>query len=138
MGFFGAADAGSGLPAIPDLDRPMSMELGTVKQFFDAGAATFLDARDEEEYRGGHIPGALPLSFEAIEEDPARLAELEPGGRPIIVYCGGGSCEVSIRVADALVAAGQRKVLVYTGGLPEWEAAGYPVARGSEPRRGGS
>ena len=53
--------------------------------------------------------------------------------RPIIAYCGGGTCEISMGVADALIARGHRKVLVFMGGFPEWEAAGYPVVRGEGP-----
>jgi rhodanese-related sulfurtransferase len=128
--FFGAAQAEPALPAIPEMDRPMSMELATVKQFYDAGAAFLIDARETEEFVEGHIPGAVNLPYEEIQSDPGRLLTLDPGDKPIIAYCGGGACEVSITVADALIEAGYRRVLIYTGGFPEWERAGYPVARG--------
>jgi len=130
MGFFDPPQAASALPPIPEMDRPMSMELAAVKQFYDAGAAVLIDARETDEFVEGHIPGAVNLPFEEIQSDPGRLLTLEPGDRPIIAYCGGGSCEVSITVADALIEAGYRRVLVYVGGFPEWQAAGYPVARG--------
>ena len=71
-----------------------------------------------------------------IESDPGRLVTLDPGDRPIIAYCGGGSCEISLTVADALIAAGYRRVLIYVGGFPEWEQAGYPVARGERAAAG--
>lgn len=140
MGFFGAdeetddADGHVSLPEIPELDRPLSTELDTVKRFFDAEAALLLDTREREDYAKGHIPGALLYPYDEVRDNPAILDGLDPAGRPIIAYCGGGTCEISMGVADALIAKGYRKVLVYMGGLPEWEAAGYPIVRGEEPR----
>jgi rhodanese-related sulfurtransferase len=34
-------------------------------------------------------------------------------------------------LAKFLVESGKRRVFVYGGGYPEWESAGYPVARGT-------
>ena len=135
MGFFGSDDADGepALPEIPELDRPLSTEMDTVKRFFDARAALFLDTREAEEYVEGHIPGALCYPYDVVRDDPGVLDDLDPGDRPIIAYCGGGTCEISMGVADALIARGHRKVLVYMGGMPEWTAAGYPVAGGEEP-----
>jgi rhodanese-related sulfurtransferase len=138
MAFFGsddgeAADGEPALPEIPEIDRPLSTELDTVKQFFDARAAVLLDTREAEEYVEGHIPGALSYPYDLVGEDPRELDGIDPDGRPIIAYCGGGTCEISMGVADALIARGHRKVLVFMGGFPEWEAAGYPVARGEGP-----
>jgi rhodanese-related sulfurtransferase len=134
MGFFGAEDAdgetAAAVPEIPELDRPLSTEIATVKQFFDAEAAVLLDTREAEEYLEGHIPGALSYPYDRVRDEPEILHDLDPGDRPIIAYCGGGTCEISMGVADALIAMGHRKVLVYMGGFPEWVAAGYPVARG--------
>jgi rhodanese-related sulfurtransferase len=135
MAFFGSDDSGGepALPEIPEIDRPLSTELDTVKQFFDAKAAVLLDTREAEEYVEGHIPGALSYPYDLVGDDPRQLDRLDPGDRPIIAYCGGGTCEISMGVADALIARGHRKVLVFMGGFPAWEAAGYPVARGEGP-----
>jgi rhodanese-related sulfurtransferase len=139
MGFFGAeeaddADGAIALPEIPEIDRPLSTELDTVKRFFDADAALLLDTREPEDYLEGHIPGALLYPYDEVRDNPAILDAIDPADRPIIAYCGGGTCEISMGVADALIAKGHRRVLVYMGGLPEWEAAGYPVVRGEEPQ----
>ncbi len=127
----------TGLPEIPDLDRPLSVELATVRQFVDAKAALVLDAREPAEYEEGHIPGAVNVPYDTAGSDPARLQALDPGGRPIIIYCGGGTCEVSMSLAETLIYQfARRKVLVYTGGWPDWVAAGLPIAKG--PAAGGS
>jgi rhodanese-related sulfurtransferase len=118
------------LPEIPLLDRPIQIEIDAVKQLFDAGAALIIDARDREEYLEGHITGALNLIFDEVTAEPERMENLDPGARPIVVYCSGGTCEVSLDLAWELIAAGQSRVVVYVGGFDEWAAAGYPVTRG--------
>ena len=107
------------------------MQVGTVKRFFDARAALVLDARDPAEYEKGLIPGAIRLTNAEAQADPERLKALPVGGRPTIVYCEGGACEASLELARFLIESGFKKVLVYMGGYPEWEAAGHPVEKGS-------
>jgi rhodanese-related sulfurtransferase len=36
-------------------------------------------------------------------------------------------------LARVLIEAGKRRVLVYEGGYPEWQSAGYEIARGPNP-----
>lgn len=121
------------LPFIPDSDQPIQMQMATVRRFFDAKRALFLDARDPAEYEQGHIPGAIRLTNQEAQADPERLKALPVAGRPTIVYCEGGTCEASLDLARFLLESGFRKVLVYMGGFPEWEAAGNPVTKGSVP-----
>ena len=121
--------AAAPLPFIPESDQPVRVKLATAKVFFDAGAALFIDARDASEYEEGHIPGAMRMTRDEALGDPDRVKALPVQGRPIVAYCDGGECEASLELAQALVGAGYRKVLVYAGGFPEWVAAGYPVER---------
>jgi rhodanese-related sulfurtransferase len=121
-----------GLPEIPDVGRPVQIELQALKQYFDAEAALIVDARDPEDYEEAHISGALNIPYDIAESDPALLENLVASCKPIITYCGGGSCEVSLTVANELVFAGYSRVAVYTGGFSEWAEAGYPVDR-SQP-----
>jgi rhodanese-related sulfurtransferase len=122
------------LPFIPTTDQPIQVELSTAKRFFDARGALFLDARDPAEFEEGHIPGAVRLTNAEAQNDPGRVKALDVRGRPIIAYCEGGACEASLELARTLIEAGYRKVLVFTGGYPEWSAAGYAVERGSGTR----
>lgn len=124
-----AEPAETDLPAVPDLAQPIQMQLGAVKKFHDAGAAVFIDARPKEEYDGGHIPGAVNLPYDEAVTDPARLESFDAQGKPIIIYCGGGTCELSMNLAWAMIQSGQKKLLVFMGGIPEWEGAGYPLQR---------
>jgi rhodanese-related sulfurtransferase len=124
------------LPVVPDRDEAIEIKLTTVKKFFDAGAAVLVDAREAPEYAEGHVPGALSLPFDDVVANPALLGAVKGADRPIIIYCGGGDCELSRNLAANMLAEGIRKVLVFTGGFQEWRDAGYPVERGAT--RGGS
>lgn len=121
------------LPHIPDTRDPLEVQLATVKRFYDAGAALVVDARTREEYAQKHIAGAVNLPFDDTFRDPSLVTSFQSGGKPVIIYCGGGDCELSKNLAYALIEAGQRKLLVFMGGLPEWENAGYPIATGATP-----
>ena len=126
-------NSASGVPDVPDIGRPVQIGNEKVKAFFDAKAATIIDARDPSEYAQGHIPGAVNMPFEQVATDTERLEKFDAQGKPIIIYCGGGTCEVSMNLAFSMVSAGQKKVLVYMGGWPDWASSGYPVATGATP-----
>jgi rhodanese-related sulfurtransferase len=116
---------------VPDVDRPVAIEIGALKRFHDAGAAVVVDAREAGEYAEGHIAGAISLPYNDALAEPERLQRLGENGRPIVVYCGGGACELSMDLARFMLNNGRKRVLVYEGGWPEWQAAGYPAARGA-------
>lgn len=130
MAIGAAPQAARNVPQVPDLDRPMQIQLDAAKQFFDADAAWFVDARDEEECEEARISGAICLPYDEVSDHPDRLSRLYTDTRPVITYCGGGLCEVSLGVARELISRGRSKVLVYMGGFGLWEASGYPVERG--------
>jgi rhodanese-related sulfurtransferase len=125
----GAAMAG--VPDIPDIGRPIQIQISKVKAFFDAKAGTIVDAREPADYAEGHIPGAINLPYDDVVTDPERLEKFDPQGKPIIIYCGGGTCELSMNLGFAMVNAGKKKVLVFMGGWPEWSTSGYPIAKGA-------
>lgn len=49
---------------------------------------TLLDVRTRQEYDGGHIPGALLLPYDEVEQQAAAL--LPDKSREIVVYCRSG------------------------------------------------
>jgi rhodanese-related sulfurtransferase len=116
-----------GLPQIPAVGRPVRVETAVVRQYYDAGAALFVDARSPEEFAEGHIPGALNLPHDLVAVDTSLVATIDTGGNPVIAYCGGEGCDVSIAVAEEFCLAGHERVAVYADGFPEWEAGGHPV-----------
>lgn len=86
------------------------------------GSAVVLDVRPEEEYRAGHIPGALSVPVDALE---AALQTL-PRDREVIAYCRGPYCVFSDEAVAFFRARGYRARRLRQG-LPDWRAAGMPV-----------
>jgi rhodanese-related sulfurtransferase len=89
------------------------------------GAATVLDVRPEDEFRQGHLPGALNIPLAQLER---RLAEL-PADKEIVAYCRGPWCVLSFEAVAALRQQGYRARRLEDG-FPEWKVAGLPVGSG--------
>jgi rhodanese-related sulfurtransferase len=123
----------AGVTDIPDVGRPIEVTVTKVRELVDKKGAVIIDARDAPEYAAGHIPGAINMPFDEVITDTARLEAFDQQGKPILVYCGGATCELSMKLGYALVAAGKTKILVYTGGMPEWTAMQYPIEQGAKP-----
>ena len=129
----GTPPAANVLPVIADSREPREVGTDAARAFHAAAGALFVDARSKEEYEEGHIAGAINLPFDDVFKDPALAKSVRAGTRPVITYCGGGECDLSRNLAFSLIDAGLRKVLVYTGGMPAWKAAGASVNEGSQP-----
>ena len=119
--------------AMPKLGRPVQVTVTQVREFVDKKSVVIIDAREATEYAAGHIPGAMNMPFDEVITDTARLEAFDQHGKPILIYCGGVTCELSMKLGYAFVAAGKEPVLVYTGGWPEWTAMQYPVEQGAKP-----
>jgi rhodanese-related sulfurtransferase len=124
------------LPEIPAVGRPVQIDLGALRRYFEEDAALIVDARDPQDYAAGHIRGAINLPYDEVISNPSMIEALRTAGRPIVTYCGGEGCEVSLGVAEELCAAGHQRVAVYVGGFPEWVDAGQPVGRNVATQEG--
>lgn len=79
-----------------------------------------LDVRGQDEYKEGHIEGAVLIPVSELE---GRLDEI-PGNKPVITYCKVGSRSATA----ASILAGNGYLEVYDmGGITEWVNSGYPV-----------
>ena len=88
-----------------------------------SGTATVLDVRPEDEFRQGHLPGALNIPLAQLER---RLAEL-PADREIVAYCRGPWCVLSFEAVALLRQQGYQARRLEDG-FPEWKVAGLPIA----------
>jgi len=87
------------------------------------GDIILLDVRPEVEYENGHLPGALSLPLEEVEQ---KLASL-PDEKTIVAYCRGPYC-VMADDALAVLAANGRRVARLEEGVLEWRQAGHAVS----------
>ena len=95
-----------------------------------SGEVTVLDVRPLEEYRAGHIPGAISIP---VGELKARLKEL-PKGAEVVAYCRGPYCVMAVEAVDLLRKKGF-KVQRMEQGIVEWRARGWRVETEHEGAR---
>jgi len=86
------------------------------------GEVTVLDVRPLEEYRAGHIPGALSVPLDELDR---RMAELSPD-REVVAYCRGPYCVLAIDAVARLQQHGYRAIRLEDG-VPDWRARGLPI-----------
>ena len=109
-----------------DIAGPMVVDLEFSKYYFDHNSAIFIDARDPEDYNIAHIKNSINIPYDYFEDYEDVIDSLDESA-VYIIYCSGGECSLSIDLADYLYNEKLfDQVLVFEGGSPEWEEAGYP------------
>ncbi len=98
-----------------------------------SGLVVFVDAREEDHYQEGHLPGAYELDPYHPEKQIAVVLPACQAADQVIVYCTGGECEDADTAALFLRDAGvpAAKLFVFGGGYAEWEAAHLPLEAGA-------
>jgi len=86
------------------------------------GEVTVIDVRPREEYRAGHIPGALSVPLAELKK---RLAEL-PRKREVVAYCRGPYCVFAVEAVALLRKNGFRAHRLEQG-VVDWRARGWRV-----------
>jgi rhodanese-related sulfurtransferase/DNA-binding transcriptional ArsR family regulator len=86
------------------------------------GRTVVVDVRPAQEYRAGHIAGAVSIPVGELEK---RLKEL-PVRKEIVAYCRGPFCVMAFDAVARLRNRG-RHARRLVDGFPEWRAAGLPV-----------
>ncbi|MBI4558135.1 MAG: metalloregulator ArsR/SmtB family transcription factor [Candidatus Hydrogenedentes bacterium] len=86
------------------------------------GEVTVLDVRPEEEYRSGHLRGALSVPLANIK---ARMKDL-PEGRDVVAYCRGPYCLMAVEAAEKLRAKGFRAYRLDLS-VTDWRALGFKI-----------
>ena len=113
-------------------------ESNRVMQFFhdprrEQDGIIFIDARDEEHYRAGHIPGAYHFDRFHPEDYLTNVVQVCLTAEEIVFYCNGGDCDDSEHAAIMLrdsMGIPKEKVFVYGGGFTEWATNGLPIELG--------
>lgn len=88
----------------------------------EGGDLVVLDVRPIEEYRAGHLPGAIAIPLGELAD---RIAEL-PDEREIVVYCRGSYCVLAYDAVRLLNARG-RNARRLDAGMLEWRLEALPV-----------
>jgi len=88
--------------------------------------AIFIDARDYVEYEIGHIRGAITLPYEDFDKYKSVLESISKD-TPLVTYCDGADCDLSILLGDKLFEMGYSQVYIFFGGWIDWQENNYPI-----------
>lgn len=104
----------------------------TLLQRVIQGKAVVIDVRPRTEYATAHLPRALAIPLEELEE---RLGEL-PRKKEIVAYCRGPFCVLANEAVELLRARGFHATRLEDS-VQDWHARGLPLASGLEtiPRK---
>jgi rhodanese-related sulfurtransferase len=122
--------AAKGLVAV---GHAATVELWRDPMFQEYEATLFLDARREEQYAEGHIPGARHFDPFYPERFLDTLMPVLASSMMVVVYCAGGECDDSESAALFLLNIGAvqpGQLSIYAGGMHAWTDAQLPVELG--------
>lgn len=92
-------------------------------------ALTLVEALPPKSFADKHLPGAINLPHDQIDELATRL--LPDKAAEVVVYCANAPCRNSDIAADRLTELGYTNVRDYHEGKADWIEAGLPVERGA-------
>ena len=105
------------------------VDLETVQKIATLENVVVVDARSQEQYQAGHIPGAVCLP--AYNSDDAVFSFMDnyPLTTTVITYCSGVLCHDSHVLADELGDVGYTDVMIFAGGLEAWQERGLDIVQ---------
>ncbi|WP_193222322.1 rhodanese-like domain-containing protein [Alkalilimnicola sp. S0819] len=99
------------------------LDASAATQLYNRDQAQFVDLRGDQEFRAGHLPGALHLPANATDERLKRVKK----ARAVIVYDENG-LQLN-KGLQRLKSAGIENVYGLRGGIAAWRTAGYPIEK---------
>ena len=112
--------------------EPKAIHIEQAYTLFKKGV-TFIDARDESDYLAGHIKNSINIPFDDFDNHKQKLDKLSTN-KPLVLYCAGTDCDLSILLGNLLFEMGYKQVYVFFGGWVDWLNAKYPVEYPSEKK----
>ncbi len=124
------------VPPSAEVGDPPFVDIGQAQLEYTLGTALFIDAREEEEFNCGTIPGSVNIPFEEMPDgDLTRYLDSAMNGvdkdRSLIIFCSGEECDLSLHLGRLLQTYGYTQPYVFFGGSREWEKFGLKVERRS-------
>ena len=98
------------------------VDRGDLLKRVKVGSVTVLDVRPLEEYRAGHIPGALSVPLGQLKELLSKL----PKDQEIVAYCRGPYCVLAVQAVEMLRKEGFKGVRLEEG-IQDWRAMGLKL-----------
>jgi len=106
-----------------ELDGMEPISLDDLLSRIERDEVVVLDVRPPEEFKSGHIPGAVSIPLRELK---ARLAEIQPG-KEVIAYCRGPYCVLSAEAVSMLRENG-REAIRLCESMFDWQERGFEAA----------
>ena len=106
------------------------IELAELKKVMQSREMVLLDGRSQPDYESGHLPGAYHLAVADFEKALPLFSSPFAKDTRFVIYCRGGDCSLSRRLAELLYDKGYVQVRIYWGGYNDWFLGGNPVEKG--------
>lgn len=118
-------------PALYLVDEPLADDEVSLDRVMSEwkGEVIWIDARTEEQFAEGHVPGARLLNEQGFHDQLFELLDvLQAADRPVVIYCSGERCAASRKIRDQLrLQFPLENVWVLRGGWPAWRASGGEI-----------
>ena len=109
------------------MTEPQYIDTECLSYMIDRGMCIVVDARDNSDYDSEHIAGAINIPFDYYQDYGEEISSLN-FETPVVIYCSGGECSLSIDLAEYLFdEIGIDKVYIYEEGFPNWKEKGHPI-----------
>jgi rhodanese-related sulfurtransferase len=111
-------------------DKPWGIvNVDGAHELWQVKAAIFIDVRTPDEYKEGHIPGAINIPLEQLPDKIAMLPEDKD--TLIVSYCKSGwRASLGMMTMRQL---GYANVKGFSGSWIAWKDAGHPIRTGTNP-----
>ena len=100
--------------------------LPQVKRLLAEGRSMFIDARESDAYRKGHIEGARNIFGLEADQHFEELVYI-PRDTLIVIYCSNPQCELGRMLAEFMSGLGFTNFYLYDDGWDGWIEAKMPV-----------
>lgn len=132
IAYIGSWDVAEGVISAKAKDDVVvhEIEIKTVeeaKELYDRNSVLFLDARDPDSFREGHVRGAVSLFVYEYDQFIEQFRVKYPLTQALVTYCSGRECEDSHILAQYLIEDGYTNVRVFIDGFPAWQGEGHPI-----------
>ena len=114
-------------PPVSEIETPEA--IGLFQQSLAGHSpVAWIDARFMQDFKVGHIPGAINIPVDAdFRFEETAAARIGATDR-VVVYCQSPGCGFSGAVVQRLKARGFTNIAIFRGGYGEWAASNQPIA----------
>jgi rhodanese-related sulfurtransferase len=113
---------------------PPAVTWREVKPLLAAGKVILVDVRDSQAYALGHIPGAVSLPMDQVQQKMGEFTSRYPKNTPLVLYCASVQCQSANVQARVLTRNhGYADVREMPGGYAEWRISEPQAAPAGVP-----